>query len=173
MRWHDIPVAVEMVAGVDYDIAIEFAIVNEWRFWDDTSGGMPYTSYGVLTVRDSEALGFAGNYALPHMRFHGCDALLTPVADDRPLRTPMFLAIPAPNPVTSSSRLDFAMEEAGPVSIVVYDVAGRRVATVLEGQRPKGWNTIHLDSSQMASGVYFLKMQTGMKSVARKFVVTH
>jgi Secretion system C-terminal sorting domain len=172
MRWHDIPVAAELASGVDYDIAIEFATVNEWLWWDDL-GGMPYTSYGVLTVRDSENLGYAGNYALLHMRFHGCDALLTPVEYDRPARTPMFLAIPAPNPVTSSSRLDFAMEEAGPVSIVVYDVAGRRVATLLEGQRPKGWNTVQLDSSQMASGVYFLKMQTSMKAVSRKFVVTH
>jgi hypothetical protein len=173
MRWHDIPVAVEMAAGVDYDIAIQFANVNEWRWWSELSGGMPYTSYGVLTVRDGENLGYAGNFALLHLRFHGCDALLTPVDNEKPQRTPMFLAIPAPNPVTSSSRLDFAMEEAGPVSIVVYDVAGRRVATLLDGQRPKGWNTIDLDSSQMASGVYFLKMQTSMKAVSRKFVVTH
>jgi hypothetical protein len=63
--------------------------------------------------------------------------------------------------------------EAEPVSIVVYDVAGRRVATLLEGTRPKGWSTIHLDSSKMASGVYFLKMKTSMKAVSRKFVVTH
>jgi hypothetical protein len=173
MRWHDVPIAAELAAGVDYDIAIEFAIVNEWRYWSDTSGGMPYTSYGVLTVRNGESGGNAGNFAVIHMRFHGCDALLTPVDNEKPQRTPMFLAIPAPNPVTSSSRLDFAMEEAGPVSIVVYDVAGRRVATLLEGQRPKGWNTIDLDSSQMASGVYFLKMQTSMKAVSRKFVVTH
>jgi hypothetical protein len=174
MQWHDIPLAVEMAAGSDYDISIQFGAVNEWRWWWDNFG-MPYTINGVIEIRDGEAFGgdAVSWSAIPHMRMFACDALLTPVQDDPPLRTPMFLAIPAPNPVTSSSRLDFAMEEEGPVSIVVYDVAGRRVATLLEGQRPKGWSTIHLDSSKMASGVYFLKMQTGTKAVSRKFVVTH
>ena len=173
MRWHDVPVAVEMVAGGEYDISIEWSTVNEWRWWSDTSG-LPYTTHGVITVRNSEAFGGnAGNTALIHMRVHGCNEVLTPVDDDPPVRTPMFLSTPAPNPVVSLSRLNFALEEDGPVSIVVYDVAGRRVSTLLDGHRPKGWNSIDLDSSKLASGVYFLKMKTNLKSVSRKFVVTH
>jgi hypothetical protein len=173
MRWHDVPVAVEMVAGGEYDISIEWSTVNEWRWWSDTPG-LPYTAYGAITVRNSEAFGGdAGNTALIHMRVHGCNEVLTPVDDDPPARTPMFLSVPAPNPVVSSSRLNFALEEDGPVSIVVYDVAGRRVSTLLEGHRPKGWNSIDLDSSKLASGVYFLKMKTNLKSMSRKFVVTH
>ena len=172
MRFHDVPVSAHMTAGGQYDISIEWDTVNLWRWWPDTSG-LPYTSYGVITVRDGEANGGAGNTALINMRVFGCTETFTPVEDDHPQRTPMFLAVPAPNPVSSSSRLNFALEEAGPVSIVVYDVAGRRVTTLLDGQRPKGWSSIDLDSSKMASGVYFLKMQTSMKSLTRKFVVTH
>jgi hypothetical protein len=173
MRWHDVPVAVEMAAGGEYDISIQWSTVNEWRWWSDTSG-VPYNAYGVITVRNSEAFGgAAGNTALIHMRVNGCTETLTPVKDDPPARTPMFLAVPAPNPVSSTSRLNFALEEDGPVSIVIYDVAGRRVATVLEGSRPKGWNSIDLDSRNLASGVYFLKMKTNVKSLSRKFVVTH
>jgi hypothetical protein len=171
MRFHDIPVSATLLAGADYDFAIDWDIVNQWRWWSDLAG-LPYTSYGVLTVRNSEAAGNPGNFALPHMRMFGCDEVPTPVVD-APVRTPMFLAVPAPNPVSSSSRLNFALEEDGPVSIVVYDVAGRRVTTLLDGNRPKGWNSIDLDSSKMASGVYFLKMKTSMKSLSRKFVVTH
>lgn len=173
LRFHDVPVAVEMLLGSDYDISIEWQGVDEWRWWWDTSG-VPYTINGVIQVRDGEAFGGdAGWGAVPHMRMYACDEVLTPVAYDPPARTPMFLAVPAPNPIVSSSRLDFALEEAGPVSIVIYDVAGRRVATLLEGQRPKGWSSIDIDSSNMASGVYFLKMQTKMRSLSRKFVVTH
>ena len=173
MRWHDIPLAADLVAAGEYDISITWQTVTLWRWWSD-SVGLPYTAYGTITVRNSEAFGGgAGNTALIRMRVYGCDADLTPVEDTKPVRTPMFLATPAPNPVTSRSRLDFALEEAGPVNITVYNVAGQRVTTLLDGQRPKGWNSVDLNSSDLASGVYFIKMQTKMKSVSRKFVVTH
>ena len=172
MAWHDVPVAATLVAGQDYDFAIAFGTVNEWRYWDDLSG-VPYTINGVLTVVNSEAGGGAGNFALPYMRMHACDALLTPVLD-QPQKTPFFIATPAPNPVSGTSRLNFALEEEGPVTITVYDVAGRRVQTLVDNQRmPRGWHSVDLNSSRYASGVYFLKMNTPMKSVARKFVVVH
>jgi hypothetical protein len=172
MRYHDVPVAAELLAGTDYDIAIAWTSVTTWRWWSDTFG-LPYTSYGVIQVRNGEAAGNAGNTALIHMDIYACDEVLTPVDDDPPQRTPLFLAVPAPNPISTSARLDFALEEEGPVNISVYDVAGRRVTTLLEGQRPKGWNSVDIDASKMASGVYFIKMTSKTASLSRKFVVTH
>jgi hypothetical protein len=146
--------------------------VTEWRWWSDLSG-LPYTINGVITVRNSEANGGAGNTALIHMRMYSCDEYATPVASE-PQKTPFFIATPAPNPVSGSSRLNYSLEEDGPVTITVYDVAGRRVATLVNNQQtPRGWHSIDLDSGQYASGVYFLKMQTGAKAVSRKFVVMH
>ena len=172
MQFYDVPVAVEMLAGQDYDISINWVNVTEWRWWSDLAG-MPYTINGVITVRDGEANGGAGNFALVHMRMHSCDELATPVVDG-PQRTPFFIATPAPNPIATTARLDFSLEEAGPVTIAVYDVRGRRVATLIDDQHtPRGWHSVDLNSSGYASGVYFLKMQTTSKSLSRKFVVMH
>ncbi|MDH4037936.1 MAG: T9SS type A sorting domain-containing protein [Candidatus Krumholzibacteria bacterium] len=174
MRWHDIPLAAPLVAGQDYDIAIQWATINELRWWSDTSG-LPYTINGVITVRDGESqvYGGAGNTALIHMRMHACDENATPVLDG-PQKTPFFMAAPAPNPIATSARLNFSLEEDGPVTITVYDVAGRRVQTLIDGQHtPRGWHSIDLNSSGYASGVYFLKMQSNAKSLSRKFVVVH
>jgi hypothetical protein len=85
----------------------------------------------------------------------------------------MSMAAPAPNPVSDVSRLDFSLDDAGPVSIRVYDVAGRLVKTVLESSRPQGWSHTDLAATNLASGVYFLKMETRAGSLTRKFVVTH
>gem|GEM_PF-2649348 len=172
MRWHDIPVAVTMAAGQNYDIAISFQTVTEWRFWNDTTG-LPYTAYGTMAVLDGEAGGEAVFSALIHMRYNGCDELSTPVVDSGPQRVPMFIATPAPNPISDSATLRFALEQAGPVRINVYDVAGRRVATLLDADRPAGWNMIHMNGRNLASGVYFIRMKSGTRSVSRKFVVTH
>jgi len=174
MRWHDVPLEISLTAGQDYDFTFIWGTVNEWRWWDDRVAPMPYDAYGVMRVRDSEAAGGASTYALIHMRYNGCDATLTPVADDSPQRVPMFLATPAPNPVSGTANIAFALEEAGPVTIHIYDVAGRKVATVLENAgRAAGWNQATLDSSRLPSGVYFLKMSTPVQSMSRKFVVTH
>ena len=59
------------------------------------------------------------------------------------------------------------------MSIHVYDVAGRLVSTVLQGSRPGGWSSVDINSKNLASGVYFLKMQTNAGTLTRKFVVTH
>jgi hypothetical protein len=171
MRWHDIPLSAELQAGVDYDINLTFTGATTWRYWSDLSG-VPYTNYGVIQVRNGEYNGDASNAAIIQMRLNACNATLTPV-DDAPLRVPMFLAAPSPNPAGDLMRVDFQLEENAPVSLHIYDVQGRLVSTVLEGGRPRGWSNAEIDSKHLASGVYFLKLQTPQASVTRKFVVVH
>jgi hypothetical protein len=171
MRWHDIPLAGELQSGADYDIAIQFASVNEFRYWGETNG-LPYTSYGILQIRDGDEDGYAGTNALIQLRAYMCNSTLTPVAD-LPLHTPMFMSAPAPNPVSGLSRLDFSLDVEEPVSIRVYDVSGRLVAKVLDRTGSRGWNRVDIDASAMASGVYFVKMQTPRGTLSRKFVVAH
>lgn len=171
MRWHDIPLSAELQSGADYDIAISYEVVNEVRYWGDVMG-LPYTSYGIVKVRDGEAIGNAASTVLIDVRMHMCNGTLTAVTDHS-TRTPMLIAAPAPNPVSNVSSLDFSLGEGGPVSIRVYDVTGRLVKTVLDSSRPQGWNHTELAATNLASGVYFLKMETAAGSLTRKFVVTH
>ena len=172
LRWHDVPVAASLVAGQDYDFEINITQVDRWDYWSDLNGGMPYTAYGVIQVRDSESGGVATNWALPQMRINLCNVTATPVLSG-PTNVPKFtLAAPYPNPVSSTATLDFSLDRAEPVTINVYDVAGRRVATILNSQnRGVGPGSVQFDAKDFASGVYFLKMQTPTKSVSRKITV--
>jgi hypothetical protein len=173
LRWHDIPVAASLVASGEYDFDIDIGQVDEWHTWDDRNG-LPYDAYGVIRIRDSEQGGSSGNFWLPHIRMNGCNQTATAVADNGPQRTPMFLATPAPNPISSSAKIAFGLEQAEAVTITVYDVKGRRVATILSGERrPMGQNSVELNAGDLPSGVYFVKLSTKVKSMTRKFVVTH
>jgi hypothetical protein len=170
MVWHDVPLAAELTAGGDYDFEVSVANTNIWRFWDDTLG-LPYTAYGVLTVRDAEQGGNAGATPLPEMRMNACDAALTPV-DDRTTPPPFTLAAPYPNPVTGVATIDFSVDSDETVSIAVYDVAGRRVALLLDrARRTAGAGAVDFDANGLPSGVYFVKMQTPTRSVSRKITV--
>ena len=108
------------------------------------------------------------NYSLVYRGMH--EAQGTPV---RGGNAPVFtLSAPYPSPVTGTATLDFTMGSAGRVSIAVYDVAGRRVASLLEtSNRAAGPGSVTFDAGRMPSGVYFVKMQTASQTLTKKVTV--
>ncbi len=59
-----------------------------------------------------------------------------------------------PNPFNSSTIIEFHLAEPGPAEISVYDVLGRRVATIFDGVTEGRSQFVTFDAGQMASGVY-------------------
>ncbi|MEO0557658.1 MAG: T9SS type A sorting domain-containing protein [Bacteroidota bacterium] len=65
----------------------------------------------------------------------------------------------APNPVRGVARVRFELAEAGPVELSVFDLLGRRVATVLDGvPHSVGAHEARLDASAWPSGVYVVRL---------------
>lgn len=172
MRWHDVPVAATLVNGEDYDIEIGITLVDEWRAWFDFFG-LPYDSNGLMRVRDGEQGGSASNAWLIEMRYNGCNETATAVENKQPLTVPLYLGAPSPNPSGAFARVDFTLEEAGDVTLEVYDVKGRLVAGVIEDEfRVAGPHSAEIHTQKLPSGVYFVKLTTDFASLSRKFVVT-
>ncbi len=88
-------------------------------------------------------------------------------------RAPSFwIGDPRPNPVAGLATLDFGIDEADEVSIHVYDVAGRRVATLLDrASREAGTGSVTLDTSKLVSGIYFVRMESSTQTTSRKITV--
>lgn len=101
--------------------------------------------------------------------FRGMSEPSTPVAGSVPTFT---LAAPYPSPVTGTATIDFTMGQPGRVSIAVYDVAGRRVSTLLDtSSRAAGPGSVSFNASNLPSGVYFVKMQTASQTLSKKITV--
>jgi hypothetical protein len=62
-------------------------------------------------------------------------------------------------------------ERGGFVSLKVYDLLGREVATLMNEQKPAGTYTIQFDGSGLTSGVYFYRLQSGTYSETKKLVL--
>ena len=71
-----------------------------------------------------------------------------------------------PNPFNPSTQIAFSVTKEGPVSLRVYDVLGREVATLVNENRKVGGYTELFNGAQMASGVYVyvLRSSEGMQS---------
>ena len=65
----------------------------------------------------------------------------------------------APNPVRSSARLRFSLHMSTEASVRVYDLLGRQVMTLVEGQRAAGDNEVVFDASSLATGAYLVRLE--------------
>ncbi len=68
--------------------------------------------------------------------------------------------IAAPNPFNPATTLRFALAEAGPARLEVFDVAGRRVATLCDEVLAAGPHAIAWRPQDLASGTYLARLTT-------------
>ncbi len=87
-----------------------------------------------------------------------------------------------PNPFNPSTRIRYALPARSNVSLVVFDMLGRQVATLVRDDQEAGYHEAMLDASAFASGVYLYRLQVrGLDSAspqdsrggAGEFVETH
>jgi hypothetical protein len=63
-----------------------------------------------------------------------------------------------PNPVTDGAVVSFQLRKSGPVSCVVYDAAGNRVASLADGFRAAGDHRVAWNAAGAEPGVYFCQL---------------
>ena len=76
-----------------------------------------------------------------------------------------------PNPVRSRAAVRFTTTSAGPVRLTVFDVLGRQVAVLAEGERASGEHEAALDASRLAPGVYLLVLESGGARAVRPVTI--
>jgi len=76
-----------------------------------------------------------------------------------------------PNPFNPVTEIAFALPEASDVTIDIYNVRGQRLKRLIAEERPAGWHSIRVDANDMASGVYFYRMQAGDFTETRKMSI--
>ncbi len=65
-----------------------------------------------------------------------------------------------PNPFNPSTEIGYRAEGIGWVTLKVYDILGREVATLVDEKQPAGNHTVTWDGSGAASGMYFYRLTT-------------
>jgi hypothetical protein len=80
-----------------------------------------------------------------------------------------------PNPFHPSTEIRFQLPHNGHVRLEVFNLLGQKVATLVDGERQAGENTISWngtsdDGRALAGGVYFYRLQTGAFSATKKLI---
>ena len=76
-----------------------------------------------------------------------------------------------PNPFNPVTQIDFELPEEGNVNLSVYDLSGKLVSTLAYGQKTAGYYSISFDGSNLSSGLYFYRLQSGNINLVKKMTL--
>jgi hypothetical protein len=77
----------------------------------------------------------------------------------------------SPNPATFFARITFHYDGNEDVDIALFDITGRQIAISVDGHVSKEKNVVVLNTRELTSGKYFLRMRAGDVTVTRGMVV--
>jgi len=117
-------------------------------------------SEGVVAVGTHGAGVFSGQVPLP-----------LPVDDDRSVPLEYALHQNYPNPFNPATNIEFTLPVSGHVSLKVFDMTGREVATLIDKDLNPGRYEKQFNGSGLASGVYFYRLASAEFVQTKKMIV--
>ena len=86
------------------------------------------------------------------------------------------LSASTPNPFSDRTTFGVSLDDPQPADVGVFDLAGRRVATIHHGMLPRGtsqmgWDGRRRDGSRAAGGIYFYRLVLPGRIVTRRVVL--
>jgi hypothetical protein len=76
-----------------------------------------------------------------------------------------------PNPFNPSTTIAYRLPSAGRVRLEVFDLLGRRVATLVDGVMPAGRHETRFDATGLASGLYLYALDAGPERISRPMLL--
>lgn len=76
-----------------------------------------------------------------------------------------------PNPFNPSTNIQYAVSNRQFVTLKVYDLLGKEVATLVNEEKPAGNNDVEFNASQLASGIYYYQLRAGDFVETKKMVL--
>ncbi|MDP8228302.1 MAG: T9SS type A sorting domain-containing protein, partial [Candidatus Electryoneaceae bacterium] len=167
----------------------DYAYVANGIIWD----GEEYIGYGlqIIDISDPESPRRVGYYDTPGIARSvalsedgliyvadrtnmGIYRFTDPAHADDPhntIPTEFSLSRPYPNPFNGVTTIGYTLPSADNLSIRVYDLSGRSVATLFDGQQNAGHYTTLWNGQSSPTGVYLVKMDASEFKAVQKIIL--
>jgi len=97
--------------------------------------------------------------------------LITSVNEQPALITDYKLNQNYPNPFNPSTVISYQLPEDNNVTLKVFNLLGAEVATLVSGKQTSGVHKITFNAANLASGIYFYKLQAGNYTSVKKLML--
>jgi hypothetical protein len=127
----------------------------------------------VVSARPDSAVFDPGDWILKKVTMTNVGV---ETADHKAVLTPFALGGAAPSPFSWETRISYSLARTGKTELIVYDVSGRKVRTLMDGEVNPGASWVKWDGRDdlgraVPSGVYFYRLQAGAFSDTKKMVL--
>lgn len=156
----------EMYAGTNAHGV--FRSANHGDSWEPFNTGLTDTVITSLYC-DSDGYLFAGTYSKGIFKTAQRTTSVNNQTDSHPVA--FALRQNYPNPFNPSTTIKYELPRASHVTLTVYDVLGREVATLVNGVEQPGSKSVEFNAGNMASGVYFYRIQAGDYVLTKKLLL--
>lgn len=148
-----------------FPIDIRSAVYPLTVFWQVVDADLPYT----LTAGNAPAQTIDGTGQIGITDTRVNRILIGTSAGERP--SEFALSQNYPNPFNPATQIRFSVSAEAPTSLAVFNLLGQEVATLFNDiARPGRLYDVTFDASDMASGVYLYKLQSGATSRVKKLM---
>ncbi len=135
----------------------------------------PLSGTGWFTLRDPSPPQGETVYWLEELTRAGGSEWYGPAVLPATERPAIRLLPCMPSPFTAEVRVEFDIPKASPVSLLVFDVSGRVVATLADQSMPPGrhgvtWNGFSDRGAPVPGGIYFVRLVAAGQSDTRKLI---
>lgn len=162
---------------VTTDGSMLFAGTGDGMFWYDGKSWSRVDTTGLgnnrivsFAVSSDGSTAFAGTMAAGVWKRSVAE--LTPIETKTPIAPEHFaLSQNYPNPFNPTTVIRYRLSSAGKVTLRVYDMLGREVATLVNRREGPGTYDVRFDGSRFASGVYFYRIKAGKYRSVRKMLL--
>jgi hypothetical protein len=124
------------------------------------SVGLSVLSDGFdLTTGDNTITLTAGNILVDYIQLNK-ETVISAVSENK---LPLVYQIDQnyPNPFNPTTNIHFVLAQASNVKLTVYNLLGQEVVTLVNNPLRAGAHTIQFDAGQLASGIYFYRLEAG------------
>ena len=140
---------------------------DDGQTWNSQSNGVTNSLYNVAFYNDEIGSIVGINGIILHTSSGGI-AFINDKNTSHP--NDFILKQNYPNPFNPITTIEYSIPKQSNVTIKVYDILGREVATLVNEEKPVGNYKVKFDGSGLSSGIYFYRMVAGGYSETKKLV---
>jgi hypothetical protein len=96
---------------------------------------------------------------------------VTSVVQEEGMPTEYSISQNYPNPFNPTTKIKFALPQRALTKIIIYDLLGREIQTLLNKELEAGYREVNFDATNFQSGVYFYRIQSGNFIQTKKMIL--
>ena len=142
---------------------------SNWTRDNNVNLGLTEPNIKTFTILGSNLFLATGN---GNIWWRPLSAMITNVEDNsNSLPINFSLQQNYPNPFNPTTKIKFGLKENAFTKLIVYDLLGREVETLIDRKLIAGYHEIEFNASSLTSGIYFYKIQAGEFFQTKKMIL--